>query len=142
MKSVKQLIEHKTLKLLKINPDSTVYDALKLMAENDVGALVVIDRNELIGIFSERDYARKVILHGKSSRDTHVKEIMTTKVMYVGPENTVDECMALMTQKRIRHLPVMETNQVTGMISIGDIVKEKLSDQQFIIDQLEQYIKC
>ena len=141
MKSVKQLIEHKTLKLLKINPDSTVYDALKLMAENDVGALVVIDRNELIGIFSERDYARKVILHGKSSRDTHVKEIMTTKVMYVGPENTVDECMALMTQKRIRHLPVMETNQVTGMISIGDIVKEKLSDQQFIIDQLEQYIK-
>ena len=141
MKSVKQLIEHKTLKLLKTNPDSTVYDALKLMAENDVGALVVIDRNELIGIFSERDYARKVILQGKSSRDTHVKEIMTTKVMYVGPENTVDECMALMTQKRIRHLPVMETNQVTGMISIGDIVKEKLSEQQFIIDQLEQYIK-
>ena len=115
-------------------------DALRLMAEKEVGALVVLENERLAGIFSERDYARKVILHGKSSKDTPVREIMTAKVVYVRPEQSVEECMALMTDKRIRHLPVLQDQRVIGVISIGDVVKEVISEQRFVIEQLEQYI--
>jgi CBS domain-containing protein len=140
MKTVRQIIEGKTHKVLSISPDATVYDALKLMAERDVGALVVMDGDRLVGIFSERDYARKVILHGKASKDTYVREIMTEKVLCVRPEQTMDQCMALMTDKRVRHLPVLDHKHVIGVISIGDVVKEVISEQQFMIEQLEQYI--
>jgi CBS domain-containing protein len=140
MKTVRQIIESKTHKLLSISPDASVYDALKLMAERDVGALVVMDGERLVGIFSERDYARKVILYGKASKDTTVREIMTEKVLCVRPEQTMDQCMALMTDKRVRHLPVLDHKHVIGVISIGDVVKEVISEQQFMIEQLEQYI--
>lgn len=140
MKTVRQIIESKAHKVLSISPDATVYDALKLMAEYDVGALVVMDGDRLVGIFSERDYARKVILHGKASKDTTVREIMTDKVLCVRPEQTMDQCMALMTDKRVRHLPVLDHKHVIGVISIGDVVKEVISEQQFMIEQLEQYI--
>jgi len=140
MKTVGQLLEGKRHGVLSIAPEASVYDALKLMAEREVGALVVMDGERLEGIFSERDYARKVILHGKSSRETVVREIMTGRVVCVMPEQTVDQCMALMTDKRVRHLPVLEHNRVIGVISIGDVVKEVISEQRFVIEQLEQYI--
>jgi CBS domain-containing protein len=110
------------------------------MAERDVGALVVLEGDKLVGIFSERDYARKVILHGKASKETLVREIMTHKVLCVRPEQSVDECMALMTGKRVRHLPVLDHRKVIGVISIGDVVKEVISEQRFMIEQLEHYI--
>lgn len=141
MKTVQQVLEGKPLRLLSIAPGSSVYDALALMAEKDVGALIVLDDDKLVGIFSERDYARKIILHGKASRETRVSDIMTAKVVCVGESNTVDECMALMTDRRVRHLPVLSEKKVVGVISIGDVVKEMLSEQKFIIEQLEQYIK-
>jgi CBS domain-containing protein len=140
MKTVQQMLEGKTQRLLSISPDATVYDALDLMARHDVGALVVLDGDRLAGIFSERDYARKVILFGKSSRETLVREIMTDKVLCVRPDQSVDQCMALMTDKRVRHLPVLDHKKVIGVISIGDVVKEVISEQQFVIEQLEQYI--
>jgi CBS domain-containing protein len=140
MKTVQQMLESKPHRLLSIAPDTSVYDALVLMAEKDVGALVVLDGDRLAGIFSERDYARKIILHGKASRETPVSEIMTAKVVCVKPNNTTDECMALMTGRRVRHLPVLSDKKVIGVISIGDVVKEMISEQQFIIEQLEQYI--
>jgi len=117
-----------------------VFDALKLMAEKDIGALLVVEKGRLAGIISERDYARKVILHGKSSHDTPVREIMTARVVCVRPANTVEECMALMTDKRIRHLPVVENDELLGVLSIGDLVKETISEQQTTIRQLESYI--
>ena len=140
MKTVQQMLEGKTHRLLSISPGATVYDALELMAKQDVGALVVLDGERLAGIFSERDYARKVILFGKSSKETLVREIMTDKVLCVRPDQTVDQCMALMTDKRVRHLPVLDHKKVIGVISIGDVVKEVISEQQFVIEQLEQYI--
>ena len=140
MKTVDQMLEGKKQQLLYITPDATVFDALKLMAERDVGALVVLEGEKLAGIFSERDYARKIILLGKSSKETLVREIMTDKVLCVRPEQTVQECMALMTEKRIRHLPVLDNKKVIGVISIGDVVKETISEQKFIIEQLETYI--
>jgi CBS domain-containing protein len=140
MKTVRQIIEAKRPRVLTISPGATVYDALKTMADHEVGALVVLDNGHLVGIFSERDYARKVILHGKSSKETMVREIMTSRVLCIGPDQTVDQCMALMTDKRVRHLPVLERKQVIGIISIGDVVKEVISEQRFMIEQLEQYI--
>ena len=140
MKTVRQIIEVKAHKVLCVSPEATVYDALMLMAERDVGALVVMDGEQLVGIFSERDYARKVILYGKASKETYVREIMTEKVLCVRPEQTVDQCMALMTDKRVRHLPVLDPKKVTGVISIGDVVKEVISEQRFMIEQLENYI--
>ena len=140
MKTVQQILEGKTHKILSVSPDSSVYDALQLMADKDVGALVVLNKDQLVGIFSERDYARKVILQGKASKETLVREVMTGKVVCVNPLQTMDQCMALMTDKRVRHLPVIEHNKVVGVISIGDVVKEVIADQQFQIHQLEQYI--
>jgi CBS domain-containing protein len=140
MKTVKQLLQAKTRPLCTINPDAQVFEALKLMAEKDIGALLVVEKNRLAGIISERDYARKVILHGKSSHDTPVREIMTARVVCVRPANTVEECMALMTDKRIRHLPVVENDELLGVLSIGDLVKETISEQQTTIRQLESYI--
>jgi CBS domain-containing protein len=124
-----------------IAPDACVYDALRLMADKGVGALVVLEGEELVGIISERDYARKVILKDKSSMDTPVKEIMTSKVISLNPEQSIQECMALMTDKRIRHLPVLEDDRLVGIISIGDVVKAIISQQEFMIEQLERYIE-
>jgi CBS domain-containing protein len=140
MKSVAQILESKPQRLLAISPDATVYDALRMMADHEVGALVVLDGERLAGIFSERDYARKVILFGKSSKETLVREIMTDRVLCVRPDQTVDQCMALMTDKRVRHLPVLDHKKVIGVISIGDVVKEVISEQRFMIEQLEHYI--
>ena len=123
-----------------ISPDSTVYEALQLLAEKDIGALIVTEGDQVVGIFSERDYARKVILDERCSRDTTVREIMSTRVLHVTPEHTMDECMALMTVKHVRHLPVVEYGRLVGVVSIGDAVKSIMSDQQLLIDQLENYI--
>ena len=140
MKTVQQLLESKRYSVVSVAPSSTVLEALKVMAEKEIGAVIVIDGEHLVGIFSERDYARKVVLQGKSSKDTPVREIMTDKVVCVRPEQTIDDCMGLMTDKRIRHLPVLEDKKVIGVISIGDVVKEMLSEKEFVIKQLESYI--
>jgi CBS domain-containing protein len=140
MKSVKQLVQAKGGQVYGIAPDASVFEALKLMAEKDVGALVVTDSGKLAGIISERDYARKVILYGKSSHDMAVREIMTGKVVTVSPGQTVEDCMALMTARRIRHLPVIEDGELIGVLSIGDLVKEVIAEQEQTIKQLESYI--
>jgi len=139
--TLKQMLAAKNRPLAVVTPNDSVYHALSLMAMHDVGALLVLEDEQLIGIFSERDYARKLILQGKSSKETLVREIMSDKVAYVTPGATVDECMALMTEKRFRHLPVLsEDNEVVGIISIGDLVKATISNQQFLISELERYI--
>ncbi|MHC4170517.1 MAG: CBS domain-containing protein, partial [Planctomycetota bacterium] len=120
---------------------ATVYEALQIMSEKDVGALLVVDKENLVGIFSERDYARKVILKERSSKDTTVGELMTREVLYIEPQSTVEDCMALMTAKRVRHLPVLENERLIGIVTIGDVVKQVISDQEFTIQQLERYIK-
>ncbi len=140
MKSIKQLLNNKESDLLTIHPDNTVYDAVKSMADHHVGSLVVMDSGKLVGIITERDYSRNIILKGKSSKDTPIKDIMTRNVLCVTPSKTVDEAMALMTDKHVRHLPVVEDNTVIGIISIGDLVKAIISEQKHIIKQLEHYI--
>ena len=141
MRTLKQMLAGKTGPLAVVAPDDTVFHALEIMAKHAVGAVLVLDGEQLVGIFSERDYARKIILHGKNSRDTLVREIMSDRVAYVSPAATIDECMALMTEKHFRHLPVLEEDgKVVGMVSIGDLVKETISSQQFLIDQLARYI--
>ena len=140
MKTVKQLLQAKGRDIHTIAPGARVFDALKVMAEKDVGALVVVENGRLVGIISERDYARKVILHGKSSHEMEVREIMTAKVVTVQPAQTVEDCMALMTNRRIRHLPVTDDEQLIGVLSIGDLVKEVIAEQEQTIKQLESYI--
>jgi CBS domain-containing protein len=140
MKTVQQLLEAKRYSVVSVSPDDTVLDALKVMAEKEIGAVIVIEDGHLIGIFSERDYARKVVLQGKASKDTPVREIMTEKVVCVSPDQTIEDCMGLMTDKRIRHLPVLEHKKVIGVVSIGDVVKEMLYEKEFVIQQLESYI--
>jgi CBS domain-containing protein len=140
MTIVAQVLQEKGHTVWSVPPDATVYQALELMAEKGIGAVLVLDGEQIVGILSERDYARKVILKGKSSRDTRVSEIMTTAVYYVHPHQTVEECMALMTAKRIRHLPVLEQGKLVGLISIGDVVKAVISDQESMIQALEKYI--
>ena len=140
MASVRQLLDQKGHQVWSIPPDATVYDALRLLAERDIGALLVIQGEQLVGILSERDYARKVILKGKSSMKTAVREIMTVRVVVIEPERSVEDAMALMTEKHLRHLPVAENDKVIGLVSIGDLVKAKIADQRFIIAQLERYI--
>lgn len=123
-----------------IEPTATVFDAIKLMALKGVGGLLVMEGERVVGIITERDYARKIILMSRSSKETLVRDVMTSAVMYVRPKQTSEECMALMTQNRIRHLPVMDEGKLLGLISIGDLVKDIISEQKFIIDQLEHYI--
>ena len=140
MKTVAQLLELKPTGIVAIAPEATVLDAVKLLAEKNVGAVLVLDGPRLVGVFSERDYARKVDLKGKSSSNTPVSEVMTRDVVFVTPSHTNEDCMALMTDKRVRHLPVVANDQVVGILSIGDLVKDIISEQQFIISQLESYI--
>ncbi len=140
MKTVNQLLEGKGENVWSANPQMTVYEALEMMSEKNVGALVVLKEEKLVGIFSERDYARKVILKGKSPMDTLVGDIMSRKVTCVRRDQSIEDCMALMTDKRVRHLPVLQDNRVVGVISIGDVVKDIISEQEFIIGQLENYI--
>ena len=141
MKTLKNLLDEHPRALLAVSPDDSVFSALELMAKHDIGAVLVMRDGALAGIFSERDYARKVILLGKSSKETLVREIMTEKVLYALPDQNTDQAMALMTDKHIRHLPVLDGNQrVIGVVSIGDLVKETISQQAFLIKQLEQYI--
>jgi CBS domain-containing protein len=140
MKSLKQLLEAKGRDVYTIGPDARVFDALKLMADKSVGALIVTEGGRIAGVISERDYARKVILLGKSSHELQVRDIMTSKVITVHPGQSVEECMALMTEKRIRHLPVTEGERLIGVLSIGDLVKEVIAEQQRTIEQLESYI--
>lgn len=138
--TVNQLLRRKSGQVYATDPSATVYEALQQMAEKNVGALLVIERGRLVGIFSERDYARKVILQGKTSHVTHVREIMTDKVFFVRPEDTIEECMALMTDQHIRHLPVLAGTDIAGVISIGDVVKAMIDEQGFVIEQLSNYI--
>jgi CBS domain-containing protein len=140
METVSQLLQDKGSGVLSVTPGTSVFDALKLMAEKNVGALLVMEGGALRGIMSERDYARKVILLGKSSQDIAVRDIMSDKVVTVSPAQTVDACMALMTDRRIRHLPVVDNGRVTGVLSIGDLVKAVIAEQQQTIQQLESYI--
>lgn len=141
MKTLKQLLAERQRPLALVSPNDTVLHALSVMAQHDVGAVLVLDGEQLVGIFSERDYARKIILHGKSSRETLVREIMSDKVAYVTAERSLEECMALMTEKHFRHLPVLDGEGcVVGIVSIGDMVKETISAQQFLITELERYI--
>ena len=141
MKTIKQLLGNPPRAPISVAPGDSVIHALRVMAEQDIGAVVVMDDNKLIGIFSERDYARKVVLKGKNSTDTRVGDIMTEKVCYVSPDLKVDEVMALMTEKRVRHVPVLDSHlNVVAIVSIGDLVKDTISEQAFQIRQLEQYI--
>jgi CBS domain-containing protein len=140
MKVVKDILQDKGPQVWSVAPDATVYDALTLMAEKNIGALVVLEEDRVVGIISERDYARKVILKGKSSKELRVSEIMTRAVFCVRPEQTMDECMALMTDKHIRHLPVLVADRLAGLISIGDVVKAIIAEKEFLIGQLESYI--
>lgn len=141
MKSIRQMLETKGTRVFSITSDSNVYDALLVMAEMGVGALLVIDNDKLVGIFSERDYARRMVLKGKTSKNTPVKDIMTTSVITVSIDNTAQDCMNLMTDKHVRHLPVMEKDKVVGLLSIGDLVKETIAQQEFLINQLTRYIR-
>ena len=140
MKTLKQLLEAKGREVYTIEPGARVFDALKMMADKGVGALMVTEGGRIAGVVSERDYARKVILHGKSSHELQVRDIMTGKVITVHPGQSVEECMALMTEKRIRHLPVTEGELLIGVLSIGDLVKEVIAEQRQTIEQLESYI--
>ena len=143
MKTVGQLLHTKNHQILFTTPNSTVYEALVIMADKHVGALLVMESEHLVGIFSERDYARGIVLKGKSSRDTPVSEVMTPEaaLITVSLKHTVEECLNLISDKRIRHLPVLEGNKVVGVLSIGDLVKAMIDHQQFLIQQLESYIK-
>ena len=140
MKSVSELLAQKGNEVWSVAPGDSVLDALRLMAEKGIGAVVVCEGDRLVGILSERDYARKIILHGKASKDTAVRDIMTSEVITVRPDQTVQDCMALMTKGRIRHLPVAEGEKIVGILSIGDLVKEVIEDQKFQIQQLQSYI--
>jgi len=140
MKSVRQLLEGKGTEVYTVEPDASVYDALGLMAAKEIGALLVVDGDKPVGLISERDYARKVILKGHSSRELRVRDIMTHRVICTRPEETLEECMAVMTDKRIRHLPVLANGKVVGLVSIGDLVKAIIAEQQFVIEQLESYV--
>ncbi len=140
MITLRQLLQSKGGGIWSVPSTSTVFDALRMMAEKNVGALLVIDEGRLVGIVSERDYARKIALKGKSSKETLIREIMTEKVVYIRPDESIEECMALMTEKHFRHLPVIDNGTLLGIISIGDVVRTVISEQKFIIAQLENYI--
>lgn len=140
MKLLQRVLDAKGSEVFSIGPDASVFDALEEMAKRDVGALIVMEDGHVVGIFSERDYARKIILAGKSSRETPVRDIMTDRVIYARPDLTLEQCLALMTDKRIRHLPVLRGDDLIGVVSIGDLVKGIIDDQRFLINQLESYV--
>jgi len=140
MKTIHALLDEKGHEVTCIDPDATVFDALRRMADDNIGSVVVLEEGKVIGLLSERDYARNVILKGRTSQDTRVRDIMATRVPCVSPQQTLEECMALMTEKRVRHLPVMDGDKLLGLISIGDLVKSIISEQQIIIGHLERYI--
>ena len=141
MKSAAQILKSKPQQAVEaVTPSTSVFDAVKLMAEKNIGALLVLEDRKIVGIITERDYARKIILMGRSSKETPVRDVMTFPVMVVRPEQTNEECMALMTDNRVRHLPVMDQGKLVGLISIGDLVKDIITEQKFIIEQLQHYI--
>lgn len=140
MTILRDILRSKHGEVWTIGPQATVYAALELMAEKDVGALPVVEGGRVVGVFSERDYARKVVLLGRSSRDMPVSDLMSVRVLYVRPEQTVNDCMALMTEKRVRHLPVLEGDRLVGIITIGDVVRAIIDEQDYTIEQLENYI--
>ena len=139
--TLNSILGSKGRQVWSVSPDTSVFDALVMMADHEIGALLVISDNRPLGIFSERDYARKIVLKGRTSIGTTVREIMSTRVICARPVQTVDECMAIMTAKAVRHLPVLEHNKIIGLVSIGDMVKSVIADQKFIIEQLEHYIQ-
>jgi len=140
MTTIAQLLNTKGDQIWSVEPKATIFEALEIMSEKEIGALLVMEDGKLTGIFSERDYARKVILKGKSSKETLVEELMTKKVFYIDSQNTINDCMAMMTAKRIRHVPVIEDNQVVGIVTIGDVVNQIISEQEVTINHLENYI--
>ena len=140
MSTVRNILQKKGNAVYSVSPDSSVYDALEDLEEKNLGGLVVVENGKLIGVFTERDYARKVILKGRSSRETLVRDIMTSRPIFVSPDNTIDDCMQLMSDKGIRHLPVLENGELVGVLSIGDIVKYIINEKDFIIENLEHYI--
>ena len=140
MYTVRHLLQEKGNKVWSIAPQASVYDALQLMADKNIGALLVMEKEKVVGIFTERDYARKVVLKGRSSKTTTVGELETVDVLYVSPDDSIENCMALMTEKRLRHLPVVEEGKLIGLVSIGDIVKAVISEREFTIRELERYI--
>jgi CBS domain-containing protein len=140
MTTVERLLEHKGHTVWSIPPDASVFEAVQLMADKRVGALMVVDRNELIGVISERDYAREIVLKDRVSRDTPVSAIMTQRVLYVRPQQTLEECMALMTEKHLRHLPVLDNGRLVGVVSMRDVVKDLIAEKEFLIEQMENYI--
>ncbi len=142
MMTVRQILQRKALQaFFYVTPETSVFDTLQLMADKNIGAVLVMEKDALLGIFSERDYARRVVLRGLSSADTPVRTIMSERVLYVRPDDSIDTCMALMTDKHIRHLPVLDQDRtVLGVVSIGDVVSAVISYQQFTIEQLERYI--
>ncbi|MBL8505406.1 MAG: CBS domain-containing protein [Methylobacillus glycogenes] len=141
MKTVSQILETKGSTIYSVAPESLVYDALLIMAEHHIGALVVMHRDKMVGIFSERDYAREVVIKGKTSKTTTVGDIMSVQLITVTPDDSIDHCMNLMSGKRIRHLPVLDGEKLVGLLSIGDLVKETIAYQEFLIKQLESYIQ-
>jgi CBS domain-containing protein len=140
MQTAKDVLDDKGYDIWSVSPDTSVLDALRVMAEKEVGAVLVLDGAKLVGMLTERDYARKVVLAGRASRDSPVRAVMTTSVVCVPPERTIEQCMALMTDKRLRHLPVLDHKHVIGVVSIGDLVKATIADQEFTITQLQSYI--
>jgi len=140
MKNVKEILEQKGGEVYTVSPDETVLEAIRKLADLGIGSLVVVENGKPVGLFSERDYTCKVALEGKHSKETPVREVMSERLVVVRPDTTTNECMALMTENRIRHLPVVEEGKLVGLVSIGDIVKDIISEQQFVIEQLEQYL--
>jgi len=140
MTTVERLLQHKGHTVWSIPPDASVFEAVQLMADKRVGALMVVDKNQLIGVISERDYAREIVLKDRASRSTPVSAIMTQRVLYVRPQQTLEECMALMTEKNLRHLPVLDDGRLVGVISMRDVVKDLIAEKEFLIEQMENYI--
>ncbi len=141
MKTVADLLKGKKNVVWSVSPENSVHDALQLMADKDIGAVLVMEGKDLLGIFSERDYARRILLQGRRSKETPVRDVMTDEVVCIIPERTVEECMALMTEHHIRHLPVVIQNEIQGVISVGDIVHAVIGEKEFMIQQLETYIR-
>jgi CBS domain-containing protein len=142
MTTVKEILRYKGGEIVTIDPDAMVYDALALMSQRNIGALLVLEKGRLVGVLSERDYARKIILQGRSSKNTAVREIMSGQFIAVKPNTPVEECMGIITEKRIRHLPVLDGDKLLGVVSIGDVVRAIIDDREFTIQQLEHYICC